>query len=71
MNKYWLYLEPYTIIFSQEEEFLAYNSISFKSRVFKNISRLREIISQLILIENMYCIDLSEDDIQLEEVKEF
>ena len=71
MKKYWLYLEPFTFIFTLKEEVLIYNSVSFVGRRFKNSNKLKKIISWLHDGANMYCLELTEEDIKAKEVKEF
>jgi pseudo-rSAM protein len=71
MKKYWLYLEPYILIFLQKREFLVYNCINYESKLFQRSSNLGNIISQLVLLENMYCLELNEDEISEKEVEAF
>ncbi|MEQ8197831.1 MAG: TIGR04150 pseudo-rSAM protein [Clostridiaceae bacterium] len=69
MEKYWLYLEPFTFVFSKCDKTLIYNSINYKSRLFNNNSRLSEVFIQLSDFKNLYCIELNENDKYLIEIQ--
>jgi pseudo-rSAM protein len=71
MNKYWFYLEPYTYVFLQSKEFLIYNCLNNESKLFNRSGTLANIIDQLVLYENMYCLELNEDMIREKTVNEF
>ena len=70
-KKFWFYLEPFTFIFPQKDQTLLYNSVSFKGKLFKTNDKLREIICQLKDMKNMYCIKLTENNVQIKEIEEF
>lgn len=69
MKKYYLYLEPFTFIFSKCDKTLIYNSINYKSRLFNNNGRLGEVFIQLRDFKNMYCIELQENNKNLIEIQ--
>jgi len=71
MRKYWLYLESYTMIFNKEQTFLFYNTIS--ARHFKICPKgfLFDIMEQLQDIDNGYCVEISDLELNLQETIEF
>jgi pseudo-rSAM protein len=72
MKNYWLYLEPFTFVFSRNNRTLIYNSISFNCKTF-NVSsdKLRDIFSRLSDPDNLYCINISEETIKDKEIEDF
>jgi pseudo-rSAM protein len=71
MQKYYFYLEPFTFVFLQKEEFLIYNSVSYKGEIFKTSARLKRLISQLLDLGNMYCIELTDKEVKEKEIEGF
>jgi pseudo-rSAM protein len=71
MKKYWFYLEPFTFIFLQKEKILIYNSLSNKGNIFKNSNYLKEIILRLQNLDNMYCIEITEKELEVNDIKGF
>lgn len=58
---YWLYLEPYTFIFRNEEKALVYNTLNSAYLVCPYTQPLfRELIDGLEDMDNGYCVPLSE-----------
>ena len=62
MKNHWLYLEPYTFIFHNDEKVVFYNSTngSYLSYFFSNYSHLSYIISELERPENGYGVLLDD-----------
>ncbi len=72
MKNYWLYLEPFTFVFSRDNKTLIYNSISFRCKTFTVSSdKLRDIFSGLNDPVNLYCIEISEEAIKDKEIEVF
>lgn len=63
MKNYWLYLEPYTFLFSKNGYCIVYNSLSNIGKKFKNSGRIEKVVNQLNDISNMYCVDITEQDL--------
>lgn len=71
MNMYWLYINSYTFIWNNESKGIVYNAKNYKYFHFTLSEILESLIHQLNCIENMYCIVLSENDINHLNVKKF
>ena len=71
MKKYWFYLEPFTFIFPNKQELLLYNSMSYNCKVFRNTFKLKKLVTRLKEVKNMYCVDLSKEDLKDYNVKNF
>lgn len=71
MKKYFLYLEPYTFIFLQNEEVLVFNSINNKGQVLKNEGHLGSLLTELNEFKNMYCLEVNNDNLNDKNVQDF
>jgi pseudo-rSAM protein len=60
MNTYWLYLESYTFVFTDESSFLFYNSLSGEHFTVTKNTGIDNFVNKLLAPNNMYCIDISE-----------
>ena len=70
IKKYWLRLFPETFLWSKNGQSLIYNAkdkISFK---FKNTEFINQITDQLQNLVNLYCIELSEDELKESQVNQ-
>lgn len=68
-SAYWLYLEPYTFIFKNEEEALVYNTLNSAYLVCPYTQPLfRALIDGLEDMNNGYCVPLSEGALKNGEV---
>lgn len=63
MKKYWLYIESFTFIFRGRQGYLFFNSISNHSFLIPSRGSMSNFIEQIIEPEQMYCIEVSEDEI--------
>lgn len=71
-KKTWLYIEPYCFVFENSNETLIFNSLSSaKINRMKGAERLDRIIKKLLISKNMYCTELTSEDIENEDVKLF
>lgn len=71
MKKYWLLLESYVFIWADDKEILIYNALSGFGFTIINHGKLVPIVKGLLDISNLYCIELSEEDMNFEEVTQF
>jgi len=71
MKRYFLYLQSYTFLWIQNDTILIYNSQSGKSIRISNNSSLNPIVNKLLDIKNMYCIELSYDDVNNKDINYF
>ena len=71
MKTYFLYLQSYTFLWIQNEIILMYNSQSGKSIKISNNPNLNPIVNKLLDIKNMYCIELSHDEVSNKDVNYF
>lgn len=71
MKKYWLYINSYTFIWINERKGIVYNSKNYKHFHFLLLGMVQHIVEQLVNLENMYCITLSEDEINNPKVRIF
>ena len=70
-NEYWFYLETYVFIWDNPDEILVYNTISGKGYVYKNTPELSNIIADLEDKNNLYCISISEKDLNCQIIHDF
>lgn len=72
MKRFWLYLEPYSVIFKSDynNEILIYNTISNESIKVNRSSKLYEKCVYLLNPENMYFVEVSEKIFKEETCKE-
>lgn len=64
MKKYWLLLESYVFLWSNEKEILIYNHLSGQGYLYNNSAELNPIIEQLKDKSNLYCTTISEEDLK-------
>lgn len=70
LNKYWLYLEPFTFCFIKKDKALLYNSLSGENFTCHVNEKIESIIYELLLPSNMYSILLSINTINDQTVSE-
>ena len=63
MKEYWLTIYPHCFLWLKEEEGLVYNTQSYASVRFRNEGLLAEKAKQLAIMENLYCILLTEEEL--------
>ena len=63
MKKYWFYLESYTFIWTKNNKGVVYNSLLYSSIEFNNVGIVKEKITQFDDLRNMYCIELTEEEL--------
>lgn len=63
MKEYWLYLESYTFVFKGRQGYSFYNSVSNQKFLVCQQEKVVNIIERLIDPEQMYCIEISDEDI--------
>lgn len=71
MKKYWLLLDAYVFIWANEKTVLIYNSLSGKHASIPLMGLLRVVIKQLLDETNLYCIEVTEEELNHREVKNF
>ncbi|MCQ2314695.1 MAG: TIGR04150 pseudo-rSAM protein [Bacteroidales bacterium] len=69
----WLVIEPYVFIFKGKNEYVLYNTLSNKMLQFdvENNAFVADILEQLTLVENLYSIEISENDCKTISFKQF
>lgn len=75
MNKqFWLYLEPYSFLFSNGEEFVIYNTLNsayIRCACGKDHPITRRLVDELDNPDNGYCTTLDEKELQNSEVSQW
>lgn len=71
MKKYWLLLESYVFVWRNDDTVLLYNTLSGKHLRVTVSTELQKIITGLLDEENLYCIELTEDDLACTTIKSF
>lgn len=71
MKKYWLYIESFTFIFKGTEGFLFFNSVSNRSITVSLGGSAFYFIEQLLKPENMYCIEITDEEIDKYKLSSF
>ena len=71
MKEYWFTIYPHCFLWLKEEEGLVYNTQSYDSIRFFNEGLLAEKAKQLAIMENLYCIRLTEEELADEELNEW
>jgi len=69
-KNYWLYLEPYIHLSIKDNEILLYNTLSQK-HLFYTKEKIKKIIDELIIPENLFCIYFKGTDLCDPEIYEF
>ena len=60
MKIFYLYVEPYTFLRTESNMVLIYNTLSQEGYMCKSSDKLKKIIDDLLSINNKYCIEISE-----------
>lgn len=68
MKTYWFALHPHCFLWVKETEGLIYNTENHSQIKFANQGEVGEIAVQLTLPENLYCVKLTQEQIEREEV---
>lgn len=68
---YIFYLESFTFIWSDKSKVLIYNSLSKEKALIATSHRLSKIVSALLIVDNMYRITMTEEEIDSPDVCEF
>lgn len=71
MKKYWLTLYPDTFLWVRQNEGCIYNAVNFSKIRFENMGELAELSKELLNIDSLYRIELSEKSLQNPSVKEW
>ena len=71
MKRFWFFLESYVFVWTNHEAVLLYDSLSGKGVTWKLTDPVRTIVMELMKKENLYCMELTEDDLNVPEVTEF
>lgn len=70
MNKIF-YLEPYTFVWYIKEKGIIYNSLTHKGFEFQNYGLISKKVSEFTDLNNMYCIEISENELLDHNLKRF
>lgn len=71
MKEYWLYLEPYAFIWSNEKYILLYNTLSKKGCLSNNSKSTQRLVSELEDQNNLYSVSISDDKLRESEIIDF
>lgn len=71
MEKYWLFLYPDTFLFCESKKAFICNSISGKGFKVYRKENTSSIINELSEIDNLYCVEISQDKLEKHDVKSF
>lgn len=71
MNQYWLTLSQNTFLWLKNNECLFYNTTNFQFEHLYINERLQCIILTLLDINNLYRVQLTEEDLMISEIREF
>ena len=71
MKRFWLFLESYVFVWTNHEAVLLYDSLSGKGVTWKLTDPVRTIVMELMKKENLYCMELTENDLNVPEVADF
>ncbi|WP_293738808.1 TIGR04150 pseudo-rSAM protein [uncultured Parabacteroides sp.] len=71
MNTYWLYLEPYTMVFSEKEKSLIYNTLSSEYLQIPNSGKAYSILQRILSSPDIYLLKIEEDELFEKEVIAF
>ena len=71
MKRFWLFLESYVFVWTNHEAVLLYDSLSGKGLTWNLTDPVRTIVMELIKKENLYCMELTENDLNVPEVADF
>ena len=65
MNTHWLYLSPKTFLFIDRYKLLLYNSKEYKYLEIDNNAFINYLYDHMNILENLYCIEISEQNFLL------
>ncbi len=71
MKKYWIYLKPFCFVWKKGGIVLLYNSLSGKGKEIKSNNTIDWLIDQLLDLNNLYCIEVTEDHLHNNELSSF
>lgn len=71
MKEYWLYLEPYAFIWSNEKYILLYNTLSKKGCLSNNSKSTQRLVSELEDQNNLYSVSINDDELRESEIIDF
>lgn len=71
MKEYWLVLESYVFLWSDEKEILLYNVLSGKGFIYNNSNILAPVIDKLMDKSNLYTISICTNDLEQDEICSF
>ena len=71
MRTYWLYLESYTMVFSEKERTLIYNTLSGEYIIINNYGKAYKLIQELISEPDIYLTQITEEVLSESEVFNF
>lgn len=71
MNTYWLYLESYTMVFSETSQTLIYNTLSGEHLFIPKSSEVNNLLQRLILPPDIYLLQITEEELSNEVIKSF
>lgn len=71
MKRFWFFLELYVFVWINYEVVLLYDFLFGKGVIWKFIDFVCMIVMELMKKENLYCMELIEDDLNVFEVMEF
>lgn len=70
-NKYWLYLEPYSFVFSGANGSLVYNTLNGEVIGFPMNTPMQSVVNGLLDVTNGYCVPIESSCLERQEVLEF
>ena len=68
MKTYWFTLYPHCFLWVKETEGLIYNTKNHSQIKFSNQGKVGSIAMQLTLLENLYCVKLTQEQVEHEDV---
>lgn len=71
MNTHWLHLNEDIFVWSKNNSILIYNSKNYKRAIIEGTEVLEKIVAKLNDIQNLYCIELNENQLADNTVNEF
>lgn len=71
MKEYWFAVYPHCFLWLKGEEGLVYNTKNYAKILFCNEGLLAEKAGQLVVMENLYCIRLTEEELADEKLSEW
>ena len=71
MNKFRLILSEDTFLWVKNDDGLVYQSKNYRSFIFLVSEKLNEICRHLLVLENLYTVELTEEDLNIPDVRHF